>query len=84
MLIATVQRLEERQAAAARLINLAILHGASPEAIDRLTDVRLSLGKLARSEQPAIFPEIGGAGHGPVWIGTILSFWRTRRRWRRT
>ncbi len=46
-LIAMVQRLEEQQAAAAHLIKLAIVHGASPLAIDRLDDALIELGRTA-------------------------------------
>jgi hypothetical protein len=38
LLIATVKVLEQRQAAAAHLIRLAIGHGVSPAALDRLDD----------------------------------------------
>jgi len=43
-LISAVRRLEEQRAAVAHLINLAILHGASPLAIDRLRDALHELG----------------------------------------
>jgi hypothetical protein len=48
-LIATVKRLEEQRAVAARLIKLAIVHGASPSAQDWLNDALVELGDEARS-----------------------------------
>lgn len=44
-LIATVNRLEEQRAVVAHLIKLAILHGASQLAKDRLNDALIELGQ---------------------------------------
>jgi hypothetical protein len=66
-LISWIETLEERQAAVAHLIKLAISHGVSPAALDRLND---ALDEL----EPAV------EGEPPGGKAKLVAHWATERR----